>query len=189
MQTIAAPNLRYATVDLYQPRCRDWYASMIRQNVLLLPRNRTEGGSTALDVTLGRRSSHRGGSTRRLPGAIGWMADFGEGVPFSDAATAAAHNEFPQLWAETSRLALRGATAEEAEAGGGAAAAGADLDQEAFYEKEGLFFTRSGSTLTPRHSTLQLLGDQLVTCDRFDGLASTLGAIMASGLSGYAFSH
>ena len=55
--------------------------------------------------------------------------------------------------------------------------------------QEGLFFTRSGSTHTPRHSTLQWLGDQLVTWDEYDGMASTIGAVLSSGLSGFAFSH
>lgn len=106
-------------------------------------------------------------------GASGWMADFGEGMPFDgvihDAGIPAArfHAMYPELWAQVNREAID-------EAG-----RGDDLT----------FFTRTGYTRSPRHSTLFWLGDQLVTWDAHDGIKTAVRGMLSSGISGFAFNH
>ena len=46
------------------------------------------------------------------------------------------------------------------------------------------FFTRSGYTTSPGHSTLACAGDQLFTWDAFDGLKTALLAMLSSGFAG-----
>lgn len=105
-------------------------------------------------------------------GSLGWMADFGEGFPMDGVTHAKVdpvqhHNAYPELWAQLNREAI-------AEAGVGATAT---------------FFSRSGYTRSPAHSTLFWLGDQLVTWDAHDGLKTAVTGLLSSGISGYAFNH
>ena len=105
-------------------------------------------------------------------GSSGWMADFGEGFPMDGVTHAKVdpvqhHNAYPELWAQLNREAI-------AEAGVGDTAT---------------FFSRSGYTRSPAHSTLFWLGDQLVTWDAHDGLKTAVTGLLSSGISGYAFNH
>jgi alpha-glucosidase len=105
-------------------------------------------------------------------GASGWMADFGEALPWNgvlagDVAAPAYHNRYPEVWAEVNRRAID-------EAGRG---------------DDVVFFTRSGFTRSPRHSTLFWLGDQLVSWDAHDGIKSAVTGILSGGISGFAFNH
>lgn len=103
-------------------------------------------------------------------GASGWMADFGEGLPFdavlANGDAASLHNRYPELWAAVNREALHVS----------------HLD-------DGVFFMRSGFTHSPGLSTLFWLGDQMVTWDRHDGIKSAVAGLLSSGLSGFAFNH
>lgn len=104
-------------------------------------------------------------------GASGWMADFGEGLPY-DAVLAsgdpkAFHNLYPVEWARLNREAI------EASGRG----------------EDAVFFTRAGFTQSPRFSTLFWLGDQLVSWDHYDGMRSAIVGLLSSGLSGFAFQH
>ena len=54
---------------------------------------------------------------------------------------------------------------------------------------EGFFFSRSASSLTPTHTPLMWLGDQLVSWDAHDGLKSALLGMVQGGLSGLSMSH
>ena len=100
-------------------------------------------------------------------GLSGWMADFGEALPFDailHTGTADLfHNQYPEVWAK--------------------------LNREAIYEagQEGniFFFTRSGFTHTPQFTTLSWLGDQLTSWKREDGIYSAIAGLVSSGLSGY----
>lgn len=109
-------------------------------------------------------------------GTSGWMADFGEGLPF-DAVLAHGeahdwHNHYPEAWAAFTaelreRVAeLRGVPAPEI-----------------------VTFFRSGYTRSPGHAGLFWLGDQTVTWDRFDGLRSAVIGLLGSGFSGFALQH
>jgi sulfoquinovosidase len=105
-------------------------------------------------------------------GASGWMADFGEGLPydavlFSGADPKSYHNRYAEEWAELNREAIR-------EAGRG---------------EDIVFFNRSGYTLSPGESTLFWLGDQLVDWDEHDGIKSAVTGLLSSGLSGYSLEH
>jgi alpha-glucosidase len=105
-------------------------------------------------------------------GVSGWMADFGEGLPYdvvlySGADPKSYHNRYAEEWAETNREAIR-------EAGRG---------------EDIVFFNRSGYTRSPRYSTLFWLGDQLVDWNKHDGIKSAVTGLLSSGLSAYALEH
>lgn len=105
-------------------------------------------------------------------GASGWMADFGEGLPYdavlySGESAASYHNRYAEEWAALNREAIR----------------------EAGREEELTFFTRSGFTRSPGESTLFWLGDQLVSWDRHDGIKTVVIGLLSSGLSGYSLNH
>jgi alpha-glucosidase (family GH31 glycosyl hydrolase) len=105
-------------------------------------------------------------------GASGWMADYGEGLPydavlFSGADPKSYHNRYAEEWAEVNREAIR----------------------EAGREDDIVFFNRSGYTRSPGESTLFWLGDQLVDWDKHDGIKSAVTGLLSSGLSGYSLQH
>lgn len=105
-------------------------------------------------------------------GAAGWMADYGEGLPFdsvlfSGEDPAAFHNRYPESWAELNREVL----AEEGLVG------------------DVVFFCRSGATRSPGAATLFWCGDQLVTWDGDDGMKSAVKGMLSSGFSGYSLNH
>jgi alpha-glucosidase (family GH31 glycosyl hydrolase) len=105
-------------------------------------------------------------------GASGWMADFGEGLPydavlFSGADPESYHNRYAEEWAEINREAI----------------------QEAGRGEDIVFFNRAGYTRSPRYSTLFWLGDQLVDWDEHDGIKSAVTGLLSSGLSGYSLQH
>jgi alpha-glucosidase (family GH31 glycosyl hydrolase) len=105
-------------------------------------------------------------------GASGWMADFGEGLPYdavlySGADPKSYHNRYAEEWVEVNREAIR----------------------EAGREDDVVFFNRSGYTRSPGESTLFWLGDQLVDWDEHDGIKSAVTGLLSSGLSGYSLEH
>lgn len=104
-------------------------------------------------------------------GASGWMADFGEAMPFDarlmKGKGADIHNQYPVMWAKTNREAI------DSHPNG----------------KEIVFFMRAGYTQSPRYSTLFWLGDQLVTWDRYDGIKTAVTGLLSGGISGYSLNH
>src|SRR5918995_2005759 len=105
-------------------------------------------------------------------GASGWMADFGEGLPydavlFSGADPKSYHDRYAEDWARVNREAI------------GEAGRGDDI----------VFFNRSGYTKSPRYGTLFWVGDQLVDWDEHDGIKSAVTGLLSSGLSGYSLEH
>jgi len=105
-------------------------------------------------------------------GVSGWMADFGEALPydaqlFSGESAHLIHNQYPVLWAQLNRELV-----DEVEAGD-------DI----------VFFMRSGYVGSPRYSTLFWLGDQMTTWDAFDGIKTAVMGLLSSGFSGFAFNH
>ncbi|HYO58833.1 alpha-glucosidase [Archangium sp.] len=104
-------------------------------------------------------------------GASGWMADFGEALPY-DARLAGGdakpwHNAYPEEWARLNR----------------------ELIEEVGRGEDGVFFMRSGFTRSPRYSTLFWLGDQLVSWDDSDGIKSAVTGLLSGGLSGFSLNH
>ncbi len=105
-------------------------------------------------------------------GVHGWMADFGESVPYNVLPHSLEpgntfHNRYVELWAQLNR----------------------EVIKENDLEGEVIFFNRSGFTKSPGHSTLFWLGDQTVTWDRHDGIKTALTGLISSGLSGHSLSH
>jgi alpha-glucosidase (family GH31 glycosyl hydrolase) len=105
-------------------------------------------------------------------GASGWMADFGEALPFnavlaSGGSAGVWHNRYPEEWARVNRQAIE-------EAGRGS---------------DAVFFSRSGYTRSPGISTLFWLGDQLQTWDKHDGMKSAITGSLSGGISGFSLVH
>ncbi|CAN5676059.1 hypothetical protein BH24ACT21_BH24ACT21_05900 [soil metagenome] len=104
--------------------------------------------------------------------ASGWMADFGEGLPYdavlhSGADSKRYHSRYAEEWAKVNREAVR----------------------ELGREDELVFFNRSGYTRSPGYSALFWLGDQMVTWDRHDGIKTAVTGMLTAGLSGYSLNH
>ena len=103
--------------------------------------------------------------------AKAFMADFGEYLPFdatlkSGELPILTHNRYPEDWAGFK-----------------------DALRRAGLEKTGFFWTRSASLLTPSFTSVQWVGDQLVSWDNRDGIKSALNGILTGGLSGLTLSH
>ncbi|MDN5893136.1 MAG: alpha-glucosidase [Nocardioides sp.] len=103
-------------------------------------------------------------------GVSGFMADFGEGLPFdavlAEGDPAFAHNRWPQLWAKTVRKACRLAG-----------------------KPDCVTWFRSGSLGMGRDAPLFWNGDQLVDFGSEDGLASALLGTLSAGVSGWPLVH
>ncbi|KAK3271285.1 hypothetical protein CYMTET_20354 [Cymbomonas tetramitiformis] len=104
-------------------------------------------------------------------GARGWMADFGEAVPFDaclhNGTGVEWHNRYPVEWARLN----------------------AEVVREEGLEDEVMFFTRAAGQGSARHTTLQWLGDQMTTWDAFDGIATVVPGALSGGFSGIAMTH
>lgn len=103
-------------------------------------------------------------------GVSGWMADFGEGLPYdavlaSGESAAVVHNLYPVYWAELNRQ-----VAEEA-------------------GDEIVFFMRAAFTHSSSRARLLWAGDQMVSWGRHDGIKSAVTALNTSGVSGFPFNH
>ena len=105
-------------------------------------------------------------------GASGWMADFGEALPY-DAVLANGesgadyHNRYPEDWARLNR----------------------DLLESQPDGSQDVFFTRSGFSRSPAYTTLMWEGDQLTTWDPYDGIKSAVTGLLSGGISGFSLNH
>jgi alpha-glucosidase len=104
-------------------------------------------------------------------GAAGYMADFGEALPFdvklaSGEPAALVHNMFPELWAKLNRDIVAAHPAEQI-----------------------VFFSRAGFSKSPGLATLFWEGDQDVTWDADDGLQSAITGLLTGGISGLSLNH
>jgi alpha-glucosidase len=129
-------------VDLSNPKACEWFKSVIKTELI----------------------GHAGAS--------GWMADFGEALPFNAVLAGGAspsewHNHYSEEWAEINRQAIE-------EAGRG---------------NDVVFFNRSGYTQSPGSATLFWLGDQLQTWDDFDGIKTAVVGLLSGGISGFSLLH
>ena len=105
-------------------------------------------------------------------GVAGWMADFAEALPVdavlhSGQDAAAYHNQYPVQWARLN----------------------AEMTEERGVTSEFLNWHRSGGALSPGVARAFWTGDQLVTWDAFDGLATVVPALNSGGLSGWSINH
>jgi alpha-glucosidase len=105
-------------------------------------------------------------------GLEGWMADFGEALPWdavlhSGISAELYHNQYPVNWARINREAI----------------------QEANKEGEIAFFSRSAFQGSSKYVTLYWAGDQMTSWQKNDGLRSIVPALTSSGISGMAINH
>lgn len=104
-------------------------------------------------------------------GASGWMADFGEALPYdaqlARAESPAFHNRYPEAWARVNREFI-------------------DTQPNA---DELVFFTRSAFAQSPAYTTLMWQGDQLTTWDGRDGIRSAVTGLLTGGISGFSLNH
>lgn len=104
-------------------------------------------------------------------GLSGWMADYGEyvpldSVPFEGDATRV-HCSTPYLWAKLN----------------------SELIEETGNRGKVLTFSRSASLFSNQVSCAYWAGDQNPTFDKYDGMASSINALITSGISGMSISH
>jgi alpha-glucosidase (family GH31 glycosyl hydrolase) len=107
-------------------------------------------------------------------GASGWMADFGEGLPY-DAVLydtqseyrypGEIHEMYPGFWAKLNREVLDG------------------------QQDDLVFFNRAAVIRSPVYASLFWEGDQLVDWSAEDGIKSAVTGLNTSGLSGMVFNH
>ncbi len=105
-------------------------------------------------------------------GFSGWMADFGEGLPFNltmynGESGSLYHNKYPLEWAKVNR----------------------EILSEAGRDKDAVIFLRTASAQSPKYTSLFWLGDQMVTWDDHDGLKSAITGLLSSGFSGMSINH
>ncbi len=105
-------------------------------------------------------------------GAAGWMADFGEGLPYdavlsqpNDENATMLHNRWPVIWAGLNQRVIQQS------------------------EDELVFFSRSGFTGSQRVTSLFWEGDQIVSWGKNDGIKSAITGMNSGSLSGIAFNH
>lgn len=157
IQASGSAAFTFASVDFTNPNATAWFADVIRCNMLLQGKSPDGQPCTA---GLGTAS---GPSV----GVGGWMSDFGEYLPFDaqlhSGAAALQHNAYPQQWAACNAQ--------------GIAAAGKT--------GETVPFARSAWSQSPAMgATVFWMGDQLVTWDNDDGMASALTGMLSWGVSG-----
>lgn len=104
-------------------------------------------------------------------GLSGWMADYGEYTPLDGLSHCGdaieAHCALPTLWARLN----------------------SELIDETGKRGEILAFHRSGGAGSNRYACAYWAGDQNPTFDEHDGLASSITALISSGISGMSINH
>ena len=139
-------------------------------------------------------------------GSAGWMADFGEYLPFDAVLqggqdAAAYHNIYPEEWARINREAVEEAAIEKKttvklkrrltngiDIVDGKESEGAESDLMSV-DREVLYFMRSAGLKSPAHTALFWLGDQLVSWDKHDGLKSAIVGALSGGIGGHSITH
>lgn len=118
------------------------------------------------------RTWYAGVIARQVAGAgvAGWMADFGEMLPYDAVLDQGGpgewHNRYPVAWAEVNEAACRIAGRSRC-----------------------VTFFRAAGQESAAHAPLFWTGDQLVTWGADDGMASALRGMLSAGLSGMTLIH
>jgi alpha-glucosidase (family GH31 glycosyl hydrolase) len=139
---ITSGTIDFYLLDVSNPDARIWMKNIIKENMI----NDT--------------------------GSSGWMADFGEHLPFdavlhSGVSGADFHNQYPLESAKIN---------EEAVA-------------ESQQKDDLVYFMRSASLSLPKHTSLYWLGDQCVSWDSYDGIKTTVIGAITGGLGGHSLTH
>ena len=114
-----------------------------------------------------------------LTGVCGWMCDFGESLPLdaslkSGGDSDSIHTLYPTLWAQVNQDAIKKAS---------------QTLNSTCTADDVVFFMRSGNIYSPSVSRAFWLGDQMVTWDVHDGLATVVIGMLSEGLSGFSHTH
>ena len=122
--------------------------------------------------------------------ASGWMADFGEYLPFdailfNGESGAKHHNLYPDQWAQVNQEAI----AEYKQELESISSVFPDKVADAVPADDVVYFMRSASLKSPGHTSLYWLGDQLVSWDNYDGIKSVITSALSGGLGGHALTH
>ena len=136
----------------------------------------------------------------RNTSSSGWMADFGEYLPFdavlhNGISAAEYHNIYPQEWAKINEEAVR-----EAKQDGikqrvtpshyrSNLSNSTDISDNSGDEDDVVYFMRSAWLKSPAHTALFWLGDQLVSWDKYDGIKTVLVGALSGGLGGHSLTH
>ena len=116
-------------------------------------------------------------------GVCGWMCDFGESLPLNASLKRGKnphqfHSSYPSIWGQLNADAISNASKMLQNS------ASTTCDPT-----DVVYFMRSGNVRTPGVTPLFWLGDQLVTWDADDGLATVIIGMLTEGLSGYSLTH
>lgn len=148
------------TIDLTNPDAKKWMRDVVLRCQVM-------GLSKFCDDTFPISPSSKSNST--TTNVIGFMADFGEHLPYQSCQVHSGkdmiehHNEQPALWSELTSEAIVGTTLEHV----------------------GLPFHRSGNAKSPGSVRSFWAGDQEGTWGQNDGIASLPRTYISSGLSGW----
>lgn len=131
----------------------------------------------------------------------GWMADFGEYLPFDailyDGTDAAKyHNIYPQEWAKLNQEAIQELKIkqEEEELTNKKIQSNHNNNNnnnklKAIEADDIIYFMRSAWLQSPNYTSVFWLGDQLVSWDKYDGIKSVLISAISSGVGGHSLTH
>ena len=113
-------------------------------------------------------------------GVCGWMCDFGESVPldalvYGNGTAQEFHSMYPSMWGRVNRDAVDKLRQTN--------------NSSLCPWEDVVYFMRSGNALSPTYSRLFWLGDQMVTWDAHDGMATVVVGMLTQGLSGYSMTH
>lgn len=122
-------------------------------------------------------------------GVCGWMCDFGESVPLTASLTSKEdahkfHSRYPSVWAQLNADAIGNATRILRSRVDTSSSQVSMCDPD-----DVVYFMRSGNVHSPDATRLFWLGDQMVTWDAYDGLATVIIGMLSEGISGYSLTH
>lgn len=113
------------------------------------------------------------------------MCDFGEAIPLTATQKSGItghelHSMYPTLWGQVNADAIQ-KSADKLKNN--------RWTDEICSPDDIVYFMRSGNIYTPKSTRMFWLGDQMVTWDAYDGLATVIIGILSQGISGYSLTH
>ena len=115
-------------------------------------------------------------------GVCCWMCDFGESIPLESVLKSGEdphkfHSSYPSVWGQVNADAISNASQT------------LRASSSICNTTDVVYFMRSGNTFSPKVTRLFWLGDQMVTWDRDDGLATVIVGMLSEGIAGYSLTH
>jgi len=134
-------------------------------------------------------------------GSSGWMADFGEYLPFDSVLyggqmASEYHNRYPEEWAKINAIAIQESSIAKTSSlkinrklTNGIYTKEGGMGQDYVEDREVIHFQRSAGLKSPTYTSLFWLGDQLVSWDEHDGLKSAIVGALSGGIGGHSITH